>query len=49
MYVDEEDVVWVTDFGDSSLVSFDPSTEHFRVFPFPTPDGQVRQLLGPRR
>jgi virginiamycin B lyase len=46
VYVDEEDIVWVTDFGSNALVRFDPQAERFDAFPFPSPDAQVRQLLG---
>ena len=46
VYVDELDLVWVTDFGSNSIVRFDPATETFDSFPLPTPDAAVRQLLG---
>jgi virginiamycin B lyase len=46
VYVDERDIVWVTDFGgDGALVRFDPATEAFQVFPWPTRRATVRQLL----
>jgi virginiamycin B lyase len=41
-YVDEKDIVWVTDFMSNSILRFDPSTESFIVFPS---DKQVSQLL----
>lgn len=47
VYVDETDRVWLTDFsGNGALVRFDPTTETFETFPLPTPEGDVRQLLG---
>jgi virginiamycin B lyase len=47
VYVDETDHVWLSDFGSAdALVRFDPTTETFEVFPLPTIDGAVRQLLG---
>jgi virginiamycin B lyase len=46
VYVDERDVVWVTDFGANALVRFDPRTERFTVYRFRTPGAAVRQLLG---
>ena len=46
VYVDEDDLVWVTDFGGDALVRFDPETEEFDVFLWPTAGAQVRQLLG---
>jgi virginiamycin B lyase len=46
VYVDESDLVWVTDFGADAIVSFHPGTEEFSSFPNPTPGAAVRQLLG---
>ena len=46
MYVDEQDIVWLSDFGGNALVRFDPATEEFRVFPLPSSPGNVRQILG---
>jgi len=46
VYVDERDHVWLSDFGANALVRFDPSTERFELFPLPTADAKVRQLLG---
>ncbi len=47
VYVDERDLVWLTDWGASALVRFDPVTERFDTFPLPT-NANVRQLLGRR-
>jgi virginiamycin B lyase len=46
VYVDDLDLVWITDFGENALVRFDPATEAFQQFPLLQPNGQVRQLLG---
>jgi virginiamycin B lyase len=48
VYVDELDLVWLTDFGSNSLVRFNPDAgwETFDSFEFPTPGAEVRQLLG---
>jgi virginiamycin B lyase len=46
VYVDERDGVWLSDFGGNAIVHFDPLTESFTVFQLPSPDAQVRQLLG---
>ena len=46
VYVDERDIVWLTDFGSNALVRFDPELESFDAFPLPHPSGNVRQLLG---
>lgn len=46
VFVDDADLVWVTDFGGDALVRFDATSEDFTAFPWPTPGAQVRQLLG---
>jgi hypothetical protein len=44
--VDEQDIVWITDFSANALVSFNPQTEQFQTFNFATANAAVRQLLG---
>ena len=47
VYVDERDIVWVSDFGANAVVSFDPKTEKFTGrYPGSAPDANVRQILG---
>ena len=46
VYVDERDIVWLTDFGGNAIVRFDPATEAFDAIELPSPDASVRQLLG---
>lgn len=46
VFVDDKDIVWLTDFGSNALVRFDPSQEKFEVFSIPSPGANVRQLLG---
>lgn len=47
VYVDDKDIVWVTDFGGNhAVVRFDPKTEQFKSYPLPTKFSSVRQLLG---
>jgi virginiamycin B lyase len=46
VYVDDQDIVWLTDFGNNAIVRFDPTTEAFTPLALPTPDAAVRQLLG---
>jgi virginiamycin B lyase len=46
VYVDDHDLVWVSDFGSNSIVRFDPTTETFDAFPLPHDPGEVRQILG---
>ena len=46
VYVDKQDMVWLSDFGANALVRFDPSQETFKVFSLPTHEANVRQILG---
>jgi virginiamycin B lyase len=46
VYVDDRDIVWLSDFGANAIVSFDPATEEFSSFPLPGQPGNVRQILG---
>jgi virginiamycin B lyase len=46
VYVDDVDQVWLSNWGSSSTVTFNPATETFEAFPIPTPNGLVRQILG---
>lgn len=46
VYVDERDIVWLTDFGANAIVRFDPAIERFDAVELPSPDAAVRQLLG---
>jgi virginiamycin B lyase len=46
VYVDENDIVWLSDFDANAMVRFDPETEEFTVLPLPHRSGNVRQILG---
>ena len=46
VYVDENDIVWLTDFGANAIVRFDPTTEEFETITLPTAEAAVRQLAG---
>jgi virginiamycin B lyase len=46
VYVDDQDQVWLSDFGANALVRFDPQSETFEVYPLPSSPANVRQLLG---
>jgi virginiamycin B lyase len=46
VFVDDADVVWVTDWGANALARFDPATETFVVRAHPSPNANVRELLG---
>lgn len=46
VYVDEQDIVWLTDFGANAIVRFDPLTESFVSFPSDAQPANVRQMLG---
>lgn len=39
-------MVWLSDFGANALVRFDPGQETFEIFVLPSPDANVRQILG---
>lgn len=46
IYVDDQDIVWLSDFGANALVRFDPALEGFTAYEIPSPNAQVRQILG---
>jgi virginiamycin B lyase len=47
VYVDERDMVWISDFGDNSTRVFDPRTEKFvQRYPGSGEGANVRQILG---
>ncbi len=46
VFVDDRDIVWLTDFGGNAIVRFDPATETFSPAVLPSPDASVRQLHG---
>jgi len=47
VYVDERDLVWVTDFSANATLVFDPAAERFiHTIPGSGPSANVRQILG---
>ena len=48
IYVDDQDQVWVSDFGANALVRFDPRTQRFTRVRLPSSPANVRQILGRR-
>lgn len=46
VYVDERDIVWLSDFPQNSIVRFDPVGETFLRFESTSPNANVRQMLG---
>lgn len=46
VFVDDQDQVWLTDFGGNALLRFDPEKETFETIPLPSAGANVRQLLG---
>lgn len=46
IFVDDKNIVWLSDFGSNAIVRFDPSLEKFQSFPLPSSEANVRQLLG---
>jgi virginiamycin B lyase len=46
VFVDDQDIVWLTDWGANAIVRFDPRTEAFTAYPHPQANATVRQILG---
>ncbi|UTW13182.1 Vgb family protein [Marinobacterium rhizophilum] len=46
VYVDDRDIVWVSDFAANAVLSFDPQSERFTAYPGSAPGANVRQILG---
>ena len=46
VYVDENDAVWVSDWGTNAILRFDPKSEGFESFSLPDYYASVRQLSG---
>ena len=45
IFVDDEDMVWISDFNSNAIIRFNHSLEEFQLFPLPRPDAKARQLL----
>jgi virginiamycin B lyase len=46
VYVDDQDKVWVSDFGGNAVFRFNPANETFARFGFPRAAAGVRKILG---
>jgi virginiamycin B lyase len=46
VYVDDRDMVWLSDFGTNAMIRFDPAQETFNTFSLPSPEANVRQIMG---
>lgn len=46
VYVDEKDLVWLSDFGANAVLRFDPASETFNSWKHPREAANVRQILG---
>ena len=46
VFVDQKDVVWLTDFGSNAFIRFDPTKEIFTEIKIPSAGANVRQILG---
>jgi virginiamycin B lyase len=46
VFVDDRDIVWLSDFGSNTLVRFDPGTERFTPVSLPASPANVRQIHG---
>jgi virginiamycin B lyase len=48
VFVDDRDIVWLSEWESNAIVRFDPAAGKFSSFPSDRPGAQVRQLLGRR-
>lgn len=46
VYVDDQDVVWASEWSHNAMLRFDPRTEKFDVLALPRAGAAVRQILG---
>jgi virginiamycin B lyase len=46
VFVDDRDLVWLTEWESNSILRFDPASETFTRFPSDRSGAQVRQILG---
>ncbi len=46
MYVNNKDIVWLSDFGANVMPRFDPKTERFTAYKSNSRSASVRQILG---
>jgi virginiamycin B lyase len=46
VYVDDKDMVWLSDFGANAVLRFDPHSERFDSWTHPREAASVRQILG---
>ena len=46
MYVDNRDIVWLSEWTSNSTYCFDPRTEKFERHAMPRENANVRQILG---
>jgi virginiamycin B lyase len=46
VYVDERDIVWLSDFETDNVYSFNPVSEQFTAYANSGANGNVRQILG---
>jgi hypothetical protein len=44
VYVDERDIVWLSDFGGNAVHAFDPKTKKFTTYPNSADRAAVRQI-----
>jgi virginiamycin B lyase len=46
VYVDDRDIIWLSEWMSNSILRFDPATESFVTFPSDKPLAQVLQMAG---
>ena len=44
--LDDNFIIWLSDFGANALVRFNPADQTFEVFTLPSSEANVRQILG---
>ena len=42
VFMDDKDIVWLSDFGANALVSFDASQEKFEIYSLPSAEANIR-------
>jgi virginiamycin B lyase len=46
VYVDERDIVWISEWGHNAMYAFDPKTEKFERYAMERDSTNIRQILG---
>ena len=46
VYVDDRDIVWISEWNGNAVFSFDPRSERFERHVLPRDNAKIRQILG---